>query len=92
MAATSGDDRRQGRSLSLPPQLSWSCPSDVTTTDKNEPPKIQVIWEELSCLPAHYGGSLEAVAMDAKILYKEKELFLVEMTYSKDHGVRIYLF
>ena len=70
-----GDDRQQGRSLSLPPELSWSCPSDVTTTDENEPPKIRVKWEELSCSSAHDGGGLDAVVVGVKTLYKEKESF-----------------
>ena len=52
----------------------------MTTTDENEPPKIRVIWEELSCLSAHDGGGLEVVAADVKILYKEKEFFLAETT------------
>ena len=42
--------------------------------DENEPPKIRVIWEESSCSPAYDGGGVEAVAVDVKILYKEKEL------------------
>ena len=47
----------------------------MTATDEHKPPKIRVIWEELSCSPAHGDGGLETVVVGAKILYKEKERF-----------------
>ena len=42
---------------------------------KNGPGKHVLGQDELSCLPAHDGGGLGAVAVDGKMIYKKKELF-----------------
>ena len=79
-------------SMTLPPLLPWLRPPDMTITAKNEPSKILVVWEEVSCSRLNGRGGLRALAVDDQMFGKEKEVFSRKIRYSEDNGTRMYLF